>query len=166
MAESLSKALHPAVAHVDEHDVGPKKKGPPPLEGDMLCPLDEEKPVRFTSAAIPVVEAKAVEHRAPPLGIEESCSDDQPCAREDQNSVASVDMPFDAHAAGWEVVNGAKQRSPHEAKGKQPAPIPAPFIHPDCFEDPISNEFWEDVWVACAEHNVSALVRFLRVLAH
>jgi len=129
----------------------------------MLCPLDGEKPVGFTSAGIPAVEAKAAEHRAPTLGIEEQCSDDQPCAREDQNSAASTDTPFDAHAAGWEVVNGGKQRS-HDAKGKQPAPIPAPYIHPDCFEDPISNEFWEDVWVACAEHNVSARSASLRVL--
>jgi phospholipase D1/2 len=33
-------------------------------------------------------------------------------------------------------------------------PTPTPHVDPDGFEDPVSNEFWNNVWVACAVHNV------------
>lgn len=140
-------------------------------EAHVLCPLDEEKLVGFTSTAIPSVETKTLDRRPP---------------REEQEPDSNSDTPFDAHVAGWEVVDGGtqagyelshsasdhsdliedksttyqrsdgrKQRELHEAKGKQPVPTLAPHIHPDDFEDPISDEFWNGVWVACAEHNVS-----------
>ncbi|KAF9242554.1 phospholipase D [Melanogaster broomeanus] len=32
-------------------------------------------------------------------------------------------------------------------------PAPAPYVDPDGFEDPISDELWKNVWVACAKHN-------------
>lgn len=34
-------------------------------------------------------------------------------------------------------------------------PTPAPNVDPYGFEDPISDHFWKDVWVASAVHNVS-----------
>jgi phospholipase D1/2 len=196
VAESLSNAFQPAVANGEVHDLEAKKEGPSPQEGHALCPLDEEKPVGFTGADVPTVGAEALKHPLPTLEIEEPCSADEPSAREGQKSESNVDKPFDAHAAGWEVVDGGahtadgsphsmsnhsdlaedqstaykwsdrtQQRHLHEAKGKEPDSIPAPYIHPDCFEDPISDEFWEDIWVACAEHNVSAL-SVSRVLTH
>lgn len=33
-------------------------------------------------------------------------------------------------------------------------PTPTPKVDPQGFEDPISDEFWKNVWVACAVHNV------------
>ena len=33
-------------------------------------------------------------------------------------------------------------------------PTPTPHVDPYGFEDPISDAFWKDVWVACAVHNV------------
>ena len=33
-------------------------------------------------------------------------------------------------------------------------PTPTPEVDPNSFEDPISEKFWNDVWVACAVHNV------------
>lgn len=33
-------------------------------------------------------------------------------------------------------------------------PTPTPKVDPHGFEDPISDEFWKKVWVACAVHNV------------
>ena len=167
----------------DNLDLGPNKEGPSLQDGHALCPLDEEKPVGFTSTAIPAVGTEALKCSPPPLEIEVPCSTDQLSSRQDQNADA-IDTPFDAHAAGWEVVDGKayepelstlnhsdwtedrgttykrsnrrRQGHLHEAKEKQPTPIPAPHIHPDCFEDPISDQFWEDIWVASAEHNVSA----------
>ena len=182
------------MANGEVHDLGPK--GPSPQEGHALCPLDEEKPVGFTGAAVPAVGAKALKHPQPALEIEEPCSVDKPTAREDKKSESNTDAPFDAHTAGWEMVDGGahtadesppsmsdsgltedrstthkwsnrtKQRHIHEGKGKQPASISPPYIHPDCFEDPVSDEFWEDIWVACAEHNVSARPVSLRILTH
>lgn len=38
-------------------------------------------------------------------------------------------------------------------------PTPAPTVDPYGFEDPISDEFWKEVWMACAVHNVSSNVR-------
>ncbi|KAJ8593832.1 phospholipase D [Rhizopogon salebrosus TDB-379] len=32
-------------------------------------------------------------------------------------------------------------------------PVPAPRVDPEGFEDPISDEFWKNVWIACAVHN-------------
>ncbi|KAG1774856.1 phospholipase D [Suillus placidus] len=32
-------------------------------------------------------------------------------------------------------------------------PIPAPHVDPEGFEDPISDAFWKNVWIACAAHN-------------
>lgn len=34
---------------------------------------------------------------------------------------------------------------------------PKPKFDADSFEDPVSDEFWTDIWVACAVHNVSRL---------
>lgn len=34
-------------------------------------------------------------------------------------------------------------------------PTPTPHVDPRGFEDPISDEFWRKVWLACAVHNVS-----------
>jgi phospholipase D1/2 len=34
-------------------------------------------------------------------------------------------------------------------------PTPTPKVDPQGFEDPISDAFWKNVWVACAVHNVS-----------
>jgi hypothetical protein len=36
-------------------------------------------------------------------------------------------------------------------------PTPAPHVDPEGFEDPISDAFWENVWKACATHNVCYL---------
>lgn len=36
---------------------------------------------------------------------------------------------------------------------------PTPVVDPHGFEDPISDEFWKNVWVACAVHNVWHLSR-------
>ena len=41
------------------------------------------------------------------------------------------------------------------AKGLYTLPTPTPFVDPHGFEDPVCDEFWKDVWVACAVHNVS-----------
>lgn len=74
-------------------DPGPKE-GQSLRDGHVLCSLGEEEPVRFTSVALPSVEAEAFE--------------------------------------------------------------PLPHAPPNYFEDPISDDFWVDIWVACAEHNVGA----------
>lgn len=37
-------------------------------------------------------------------------------------------------------------------------PTPRPEVDPEGFEDPISDAFWKNVWVACAAHNVSAIM--------
>lgn len=35
--------------------------------------------------------------------------------------------------------------------------IPAPHVDPEGFEDPISDAFWKNVWIACATYNVCYL---------
>lgn len=37
-------------------------------------------------------------------------------------------------------------------------PTPTPDVDPHGFEDPVCDEFWKNVWVACAVHNVRILV--------
>ena len=40
-------------------------------------------------------------------------------------------------------------------------PMSTPTVNPRGFEDPISDEFWERVWMACTIHNVSVSARRL-----
>ena len=42
-------------------------------------------------------------------------------------------------------------------------PTPTPKVDPHGFEDPICDEFWKKVWMACAVHNVSRRVRLLTI---
>jgi phospholipase D1/2 len=36
-------------------------------------------------------------------------------------------------------------------------PTPTPVIDPNCFDDPICDEYWKGVWLAAAVHNVRSL---------
>lgn len=46
-------------------------------------------------------------------------------------------------------------------------PVPTPKVDPYGFEDPICDEFWKNVWVACAAHNVRLFFySHFRLLAH
>lgn len=54
---------------------------------------------------------------------------------------------------------GARNIIRKNLAGKSPGgpwtlPTPTPKVDADGFEDPISDEFWKKVWVACAVHNV------------
>ena len=40
-------------------------------------------------------------------------------------------------------------------------PTPTPKVDPHGFEDPISDEFWKKVWMACAVHNVGSCCNLL-----
>ena len=40
-------------------------------------------------------------------------------------------------------------------------PAPTPAVDPHGFEDPVSDNFFKDVWVAAATHNVCSLYRFV-----
>jgi phospholipase D1/2 len=42
---------------------------------------------------------------------------------------------------------------------------PKPKFDADSFEDPVSDKFWKDIWVACAVHNVSRLRVSRKVVA-
>ena len=43
-------------------------------------------------------------------------------------------------------------------------PTTKPQIEPQDFEDPISDAFWKNIWVASAVHNVGDLLRFMAML--
>jgi phospholipase D1/2 len=47
-------------------------------------------------------------------------------------------------------LNGKSSQSPWTV------PTAKPKYDADSFEDPICDEFWKDIWVACAAHNVCA----------
>lgn len=180
----MSKVFHPSVPDSNARSPDSKTKGPS-LQDGALCPPDEEKYVRFSSAAVPSAEFNGPKPQPTVFKTEGPSNADHSSAREDQKSNSTVDTPFDAHVTGGEVVNGkpktasdashsasdlsdwtedrskynrpspGKQRL-HGSKSKTSIRMPAPHVHADDFEDPISDEFWEDIWVACAEHNVGA----------
>jgi phospholipase D1/2 len=45
-------------------------------------------------------------------------------------------------------------------------PTPTPHVDPHGFEDPVCDEFWKGVWVACAAHNVSCYSSLRNVANH
>lgn len=92
---------------------------------------------------------------------------DHPAYRSSHSTLNHSDLTEDGSMA-YERSTRKRRRSLHDSKGKRPTPIatPAPHIHPGSFEDPISDEFWEDIWVACAEHNVSARSVSPRILTY
>ncbi|KAG8214440.1 phospholipase D [Butyriboletus roseoflavus] len=182
--EGAQEVFHPSVTDGEMRDPGPKRDESSAQEGHVLSPLDEKEVVGFTSMAVPAVEARTLDCRPPALEIGEVSCPDQPTSCEDQKSDSNTDTPFDAHTAGWEVVDGGtqtayepsyftsdhsdltedksttnkrssrrKQKRLYEVKAKQSVPISVPHVQPDDFEDPISDEFWDRVWVACAKHN-------------
>lgn len=165
----------PSVPDSGTHNPDPKKKDASLPNGHASCPADEQRPVGFSSMAIPIIEAK---YKPPSsaLETEEPSHAEQPSVHEDRKADSNVGTPFDAHAAGWEVVDAESKtasestsdhsdvtedkskthkRSTQRKRGHLPGKnaVP-PQVHPDDFEDPISDEFWEGIWVACAKHNV------------
>lgn len=54
------------------------------------------------------------------------------------------------------------RKHPNVKLGQSPRTVPThkPRYDADSFEDPLCDEFWEDIWVACAVHNVG-VYRFL-----
>jgi phospholipase D1/2 len=48
------------------------------------------------------------------------------------------------------------RKYPNVKSGQSPrtAPTLKPKYDADSFEDPLCDEFWEDIWAACATHNV------------
>ncbi|CAK5284305.1 unnamed protein product [Mycena citricolor] len=45
-------------------------------------------------------------------------------------------------------------------------PVPRPKVDKDAFEDPICDQFWKEVWVSSAAHNVRALTEIYRKVFH
>lgn len=64
----------------------------------------------------------------------------------------------DATEAEWKAVHARAEIRKHLSTKFNPKgwtlPTPTPIVDPHGFEDPISDEFWEKVWKACAVHNV------------
>lgn len=80
------------------------------------------------------------------------------------------------HARGGKIDPSKEEKAAVEARrsirkhlaanvGTHPwtLPTPTPDVDPHGFEDPICDEFWKNVWVACAVHNVR--VRLQRAIA-
>ena len=58
------------------------------------------------------------------------------------------------------------RKHPNVKLGQLPRTVPThkPKYDADSFEDPVCDQFWEDIWVACAVHNVG-VYRFLELEA-
>jgi phospholipase D1/2 len=58
------------------------------------------------------------------------------------------------------------RKHPNVKLGQLPRTVPThkPKYDADSFEDPLCDEFWEDIWAACAVHNVG-VYRFLELEA-
>ncbi|OCH94908.1 phospholipase D [Obba rivulosa] len=84
---------------------------------------------------------------------------------EAQPDLQHDDQTATARVGKLDAVDGEEEKAPgvrstlrkHVAAklGQKPwtLPTPTPKVDPDGFEDPICDEFWKDVWVACAVHN-------------
>lgn len=98
-----------------------------------------------------VAERQPLAERAQGMSIEEDAR------KGEQEKVGSA-------LADPKIANAEEQRAQRarnlprkNAKSGQSSwtvPTPKPRFDADSFEDPVCDEFWKDIWVACAAHNV------------
>ncbi|KAF9221001.1 phospholipase D [Gyrodon lividus] len=177
-AESITRAPHVTVAEVEMQEPDSPAQGQSfPEERTMYSPDDKKQPP-CNGASVPTLVDKIVSKYGPPVPQ----ASGEPIAnglnvRELANGEASGVQAGDEplHAAS-DVSNANEEEStsheksiPHEhlSNGKNKAwalPTPAPHVDPDGFEDPISDEFWKNVWVACAVHNTEIFRKVFHVV--
>ncbi|KAI5121406.1 hypothetical protein M0805_003178 [Coniferiporia weirii] len=74
--------------------------------------------------------------------------DEPPHARSDESDVSEEEK---AAVQARRVVR--KHLSANASSKPWTLPTPTPEVDPHGFEDPVSDKFWKNVWVACAVHN-------------
>ena len=153
-------------------------------EGRSTHTLDGGKASCLAGALVPTLEEDAVAEHQPPIECSHKMVIEEDVKREAQENVgispveAKVEngqllgVPADASLASkppyvrigkndTDVDEQKVPRARHLRKyqnvksGQSPRTIPKPKYDADSFEDPLCDEFWEDIWVACAMHNVS-----------
>ena len=112
------------------------------------------KSFRDRSASSTTVEARVENgelYGAPADASRDPKTDDQP--------PHAVSGKNDATATEEKAVHARAEIRKHLSTKFNPKiwtlPTPTPKVDPHGFEDPISDEFWKKVWMACAVHNVS-----------
>ena len=156
---------------------------PTPSIGDRT--LDEEdfnekrqKIMGFASSVVRALEEKAIIEKQPPKDESESVSVQSghtglvnggphelstmdsasvligASAKHKSPSLRSDVDSEDATASAKETLRA----NLGSRSGRKPWTVPTkkPKVEPQDFEDPISDAFWKDIWVASAVHNVSA----------
>jgi phospholipase D1/2 len=129
-----------------------------------------EKQPGFASAAVPTLEERVIEDMA---GTDQL---NRPSGKDSEGRTGTGQLygePADARSGDAEPPHGAgSSLSPEEEKapaarsiirehltageGNNPwaALTPTPEVDPKCFDDPLSDAFWKDTWLAIAVHNV------------
>jgi len=115
------------------------------------------KSFRDRSASSATIEARLENgelYGAPADASRDSKTDDQP--------PHAVSGKNDATVTEEKAVHARAEIRKHLSTKFNPKtwtlPTPTPKVDPRGFEDPISDEFWKKVWMACAVHNVSRTV--------
>ena len=123
---------------------------------DLKTPISA-KSFRDTSASSSTFEARVGDgelYGAPADASRDPKTDDQP--------PHAISGKNDATETEEKAVHARAEIRRHLSTKFNPKawtlPTSTPKVDPHGFEDPISDEFWKKVWMACAVHNVKALV--------
>lgn len=123
----------------------------PPLDRVVDNPIQEQLETRDT-AAPSSIEART-ETGAPANASSGSQHDDQPpLMKGDVSDTSEEESKTPAARAALRKHLAAKTKP-------WVLPTPAPRVDPNGFEDPICDAFWKSVWLACAAHNVSRVMK-------
>jgi phospholipase D1/2 len=130
-----------------------------------------EKEPGFASAVVPTLEERVVAEKTEDATLRQASD------RESEGRTATGELygaPADAKPGDTEPPHGAgktlspeEEKAPaarslirenltaaHDTSGAWTLPTPAPHIDPNGFDDPLSDAFWKDTWLAAAVHNV------------
>jgi phospholipase D1/2 len=120
-------------------------------------PVDDEQESQRTPEKEPNQARSGDLYGAPADASQDVTTDDQP-----PHAVSGVD---DADEKQEKAAGARAHIRKHldASFGSKPwtLPTPTPHVDPHGFSDPISDAFWRNTWVACAVHNVRAILDFV-----
>ncbi|KAI0263930.1 phospholipase D [Gloeopeniophorella convolvens] len=152
-APGFADALVPSLEEktIAEHRPAPERANGTPIEENP----EEDEQERNGSAPAEAATADGQLFGAPADASSAPNTDDQPphARMEKSDADAEEQKAPRARSVLRKHLNAKSSQTPWAV------PTPKPKFDADSFEDPVSDDFWKDVWVSCAVHNTEIFRR-------